>query len=195
MEEDDLIGNKFKSVFSDFEKEPPARVWENLSRDLHPEPKTESFWSRLAAFSVLPYRQPGFYFALGGMAVILFLAVVYLASDDHHMVKGHAYAGEIRLCRGTAVLFKVSDKSMPWDSATQYRSAAIDEKGHYQFPKVEQGNYLLCITPDANSEASKKFLPSWFDQHANSDSCHLIMIEDTDVDADVHLMEKGDQPR
>jgi hypothetical protein len=195
MEEHDLIGDKFKSAFSDFEKEPPARVWENLSRELHPEPKTESFRSRLAAFSFFPSRQPGFYFALGGMAVILFLAVVYLASDDHHAVKGHAYAGDVRLCRGTAVLFKVADKSMPWDSATQYRSAAIDDKGHYQFPEVEHGKYLLCITPVGNSEASKKFLPSWFDQHANSDSCHLIVIDDADVDADVHLMEKGNSQR
>jgi len=195
MEENDLIGNKFKSAFSDFEKEPPARVWENLSRELHPEPKLESIWSRIAAFSLFPDRQIGFYLALGGAAVILFLTVVYIASTDHHAIRGHAYTGEVRLCRGTAVLFKVSDKAMPWDSATHYRSVMIDDNGHYQFPKVGTGKYLLRITPDGNSEAANQFLPSWYDQHETSDSCHLIIINDEDVNADVHLMQKDEKQR
>jgi hypothetical protein len=190
MEEKDLIENKFQSAFSDFEQEPPGRVWENLSLELHPVPKAGSFWSRLTAFSFFPYRQPGFYFALGGLAVIIFLVVVYIAYGDYHMVGGHAYIGDVRLCRGTAVLYKVDDKKMPWDSTTTYRSAKIDDNGQYQFPKVEPGNYLLCITPDSNSDAAEKFLPSWFDQHFNADSSHLIIIDDDDVNADVHLQYK-----
>lgn len=193
MEENDTIGNKFKSAFSDFEMEPSARVWENLSRELHPEPKAESFWNRLAAFSLFPDRKPGFYFAIGGVVVILFLTVVYIGSTDHHAILGHAYTGDIRLCRGTAVLFKVSDKTMPWDSATHYRSVMIDDDGHYQFPKVGDGKYLLRITPDGNSETAKKFLPSWFDQHENSDSCPLIIINSEDVNADVHLIAKDEK--
>ena len=188
MEENDPIGNRLRSAFNDYEKEPPARVWENLRRELHPEPKPESVWSRIAGFSFFPERKSGFYLVMGGVAVILFLAVVYIASGDRHSVHGHAYSGDVRLCRGTAVLFQVADKAMPWDSATHYRSAIIDENGQYKFHQVESGKYLLRIAPEGNSEAAKKFLPSWFDQHENADSCHLIIIKNEDVSADVHLI-------
>lgn len=191
MEEKDTIADKVRATFSDYEREPPAIIWENLRRELHPEPKPESIWARMTTFSLFHGRKPGFYFALGGTAIMLFLAGVYLWSTDNYEIHGHAYAGDVRLCRGTAVLFQVSDKAMPWDSATHYRSAIIDNKGQYHFSNVETGKYLLRIAPDENSEAAKKFLPSWFDQHENPDSCHLIIIENESENADVHLMKNG----
>ncbi|MEI7724787.1 MAG: hypothetical protein WCK09_06755 [Bacteroidota bacterium] len=195
MEEKDPIANKFKSAFSDYRGEPPSDVWEHVRRELHPEPKPESLWNRITTFSFFKEMKPGFYFALGGGVVMLFLAIVYLGSSDRYTIHGHAYAGELRLCRGTAVLFRVADKSMPWDSASHYRTAMIDVNGHYQFPKVESGKYLLRIAPDENSEAAKTFRPSWFDQHENPDSCHLIIVENDDENADVHLMSKSKIPK
>jgi hypothetical protein len=88
------------------------------------------------------------------------------------------------------VLFQVSDKQLPWDSATHYRSANIDGNGHYTFPKVVPGKYLLRIAPDEKSESAQKYLPSWFEQYSASDSCHLIIVDFEDVNADVHLIEK-----
>lgn len=190
MEEKDITANKFKSAFADFEVEPPERVWENIRMELHPEPKPENILTRIASFFLIPDRNPGFYFAAGGVVLLLFLAGVYLFSSDQYAIHGHAYSGDVRLCRGNAVLFRVDDKVMPWDSAIHYRSAMIDDHGRYQFPKVEPGKYLLRISPDENSEVARKFMPSWFDQHENPDSCHLIIIENDDIDADVHLIAK-----
>jgi hypothetical protein len=190
MEENDPITDKFKSAFSDFEQEPPARAWENLHKSLHPGLLPGGFWSRIAAFSLLPDKPLGFYFILGGVAFSLFLTVIYLGSGGSFAIRGHAYAGEARLCRGVAGLFQVNDKTMPWDSVEYYRSAVIDNSGHFQFSKVNSGHYLLRISPEQNSETAAKFLPAWFDRHESSDSCQLITINRGDVNIDAHLLKK-----
>jgi hypothetical protein len=192
MENQDSIEEKFKSTFSDFEKEPPAQVWESLQHELHPEPKSLNFWERFTGEALFQERQLRRFAAVAGVAIFLSLAVIYFASSDRHVVKGHAYAGEARLCRGIAVLFLVGDKLQPWDSVTHYRSSMVDENGNFKFPNVEPGTYLLRIAPEHNSEASKKFMPSWFDQHEHPDSSHVIHIVTDDVNADVHLMDKGE---
>ena len=192
MEEKDTVSNKFKTTFADFEMEPPDRIWEDLRKELHPVQNPEEDPKGGLFRFLFQYRKPGFYLALAGIMLLLFLTVVYMSSGDHYKINGHAYTGEMRLCGGTAVLFQVSDKTMPWDSASHYRSAIIDDNGHYLFPKVAPGKYLLRIAPDENSESAKKYLPSWFEQHSNPDSCRLIIVELEDVNADVHLIGKGD---
>lgn len=191
MKNPDSIEQRFKSAFSDFEQEPPARVWENLRHELLPEPKPENLWARIARSSLFQERQMWRYIALAGAAIILFLAVVYIASNEHHAIRGHAYAGEARLCRGIAVLFRVGDKIQPWDSVNHYRSAMIDGNGYYNFSQVEPGTYLMRIAPEERSETAKLFLSSWFDQHENPDSSHVIIISSDDVNADVHLIAKS----
>jgi hypothetical protein len=191
MENSDNLAGKFKSSFSDFEQEPPARIWENLRNELHPGPEPETFWMRISGSSLFPQRLMRRYIALATASVLLFLAVVYFASDDQHAIRGHAYAGETRLCGGTAILFRITDKTEPWDSVNHYRSALIDENGYYTFSGVAWGNYLLRIMPEEHSEESKNFLPSWFDQHDRPDSSHVIAISTDDINADVHLMTKN----
>jgi hypothetical protein len=193
MEEKDPIESKFKSSFSDYEKEPPAKVWENLSRELHPEPTPGNFWTHISPFTLLTQKPLGFYLTLGGIALSLFITTVYFGIRGRHTIRGHAYAGEVRLRHGSAELFQVTDNVMPWDSATHYRSAIIDNYGHFQFTKVRAGKYLLRITPEENSETAKKFLPSWFDQHEKSDSCNLIILQTADLYTDVHLVAKSEE--
>ncbi len=190
MEEKDPVGNKFRSAFAEFEQEPPAEAWERLRRELHPEPKTTGIWSTLMSFSFSADRRIGFYLSLGAFILILLLAVVYVASNDRYMIQGRAYTGDVRLCRGTAVLFSVSDKAVPWDSAAYYRSAIVDVNGHFQFPGIKPGKYLLRVAPEGNSETARKFSSSWYDQHVYSGSGHLIIISGNDVNADVHLVKK-----
>ena len=192
MEEKDPIENRFKSSFAGYEKEPPARVWENLSRELHPEVKVAGFWTRIFTFSLLAPKTLGFYLTLGGIAVSMFFTVVYFGSGEHRTIRGHAYAGRVRLHHGSAELFQVADKAMPWDSATLYRSAIIDNYGHFQFSRIKTGKFILLISPEINSESEKKFLPSWYNQHEGSDSCSMILINGDDVNIEVHLVEKGE---
>jgi hypothetical protein len=191
MENPDSIEQKFRSSFSDFGQEPPARIWENLNYDLNPKPKSENLWMRISGSNIFPERQMRRYIVFAGAAFILFLAIVYFASKDNHTIRGHAYAGDVRLYRGVAVLFRVGDKVMPWDSVNHYQSTMIDIDGYYQFSHVEPGTYLLRIAPEEISETSKKFLPSWFDQHENPDSSHVIIISSDDIKADVHLISKS----
>jgi hypothetical protein len=194
MDEKDPIENRFRSAFSEYEQEPPDRVWEHLHEELHPEPGAGGFWSRLMAFSPFPQMHLGFYLTLGGAGFAIILTIVFLGYGSHRTIRGHAYAGEARLRHGMAVLFRVTDITMPWDSATHYRSALIDEYGHFQFAKVGEGKYILRITPDEHSETAKKFLPSWYDRHKTSDSCNLITIENNDVNTEVHLVLKDEVP-
>lgn len=191
MENPDDIEKKFKSVFSGYKQKPPAEVWENLHRELHPEPKPLAFWMRLTGSTIFPDRLGWRYVAWGGAFIIVFLAVVYFTAKDQHTITGHAYAGEARLSKGIAVLFRVDDRLKPWDSVNHYRSALIDDRGCYQFSGVEPGTYLLRIAPEESSELSKYFLPSWFDQHENPDSSHAIVISSDDFRADVHLMSRN----
>ena len=195
MEDQDPIEQKFKSTFSDFKMAPPASVWENLQRELHPEPKTVNFWAQITRDPVFQERLLKRYLAIAGVAIFLFLAVVYFATSDRHTVRGQAHAGESRLCGGTAVLFRIEDKIKPWDSVKHYRSAMIDDNGNYKFSGVETGTYLLRIAPESSSEAAKKYLPSWFDEHESPDSSHVIIIHTDDVHADVHLIRKGEGER
>ncbi len=186
MEKRDFIEDKLGSTFSDFEQEPPERVWENVHRNLH----KAGPWSRFSAFLHLTTRPLGFYLAWGGFAAGMILTIVLIGTRSHGVVRGHAYSGDTRLHNGIADLFLVSDKALPWDSVAHARSAMVDNFGHFQFSNIGSGNYLLRITPDKTSGESDKYLPSWYEQDEKSDSCQLIRINEKDVIVEIHLIEK-----
>jgi hypothetical protein len=188
MKEQDPIENKFRSAFSDFEQEPPARAWEHLHAELHPEPPMVGFWSRMMGLSPFPNMHPGFYLLFGGISFTVIFSVVFILWGNNHVLRGHAYAGESRLRFGNAELFRVSDHTLPWDSVTHYRSAAIDEYGHFQFFKVEEGRYLVRIAPEAGSAASKKFQATFYDSCERSDSATLIEVITGDLNLNVRLI-------
>ncbi|MFZ4521668.1 MAG: hypothetical protein ACOYNC_08185 [Bacteroidales bacterium] len=190
MEESDPIEDKFRSSFSDFEKEPPAAVWANLHKELHPVPKPGNLWQRIIGHLHLKSLPLGVYLAFGGISGCLVLGMVYLDYKNHSSIRGHAYAGDLRLHSGSAELFQVDDKTMPWDSATYYRSAIIESSGDFQFTKIAAGNYILRIAPERNSETAGSFQPSWFENCTEPDSCRLIEIRKGDVNVEAHLMPK-----
>jgi len=190
MEEQDPIADKFKTSFSGFEKEPPAGVWEKIRQELHPDPGPGSFWTRFSAFTWFTNNPIVFYLSIGGIAMSLFVSTVYFGFRNHLTIRGHAYAGDIRLNGGSADLFRIADKTMPWDSATHYRSAIIDIYGHFQFSRIKNGSYLLRIAPDRNSVETEKFLPSWYDRYERSDSCNLIILQNADINVEAKLIKK-----
>lgn len=192
MEHPENKENKFKESFSGYEHDPPDRVWENLKKELQAASEPENDPGQIVGNS--PFTRKQWQLIFSGIAIILigFLAVVYFTSNEHHTVRGHAYAGEIRLYRGTAVLFSVADHTSPLDSVNYYRSAMIDENGYYMFKQVVPGKYLLRIAPVENSGIAKKFLPTWYDHFPEPDESHLIIITTDDFIADVHLVRKGD---
>lgn len=188
MEENDNIENKFREIFTGYEPIPPERLWPQLKDHLHPEPHYDGVWSWITN---LPESSPRFFRLSVGMtvgAIVIFLALVWFASGENYSLRGHAYSGEKRLCRGTAYLFKVEDKTKPFDSLVNIRSSDIDDNGYYQFFRIESGKYLVRISPVEHSEGHQNFLPSWYDQHISPDSAHLILVEKEDLTIDVHLL-------
>jgi RNA polymerase sigma factor (sigma-70 family) len=188
MEEKDPLETRFKSAFSGFEHEPPAESWDNLHAALHPLTQPAGFWSRITNISALLHLHPAFYVAFSGAAFLTFLTVGYFVLTGHHTIRGHAYAGAVRLDGGSAGLFKVADKTLPWDSVSHYRSAIIDHSGHFQFSQVREGNYLLRVAPDEDSEAASGYEASWFDSRETSDSSEVIVVKGGDVNLEVRLV-------
>jgi len=189
-EEKDLIGDKFKTAFSNFEPEPPGWVWEGVRAELHPVPKTETLWDRLLSLGFFFEKRTLRYAVFAGIVLVMVLTVIYFGSESRYKIHGHAYAGENRLSHGTAVLFRVSDKVIPWDSASYYRSAIINGEGQYEFKGVVAGKYLLRVSPETSSPAAENFKSSWFEHHESADSCPLIIVAGSDEKADVHLLRK-----
>lgn len=190
MDEMDNIEKKFNEAFSGYAKEPPGMVWDRIHGELHPDLAPRSLWDQIVFFPKNAPRLFRFGIAIAAASVVIFFISLYFGSGGKHMLRGHAYAGEARLCRGTAYLFRVNDKSSPLDSIEHVRSARVNEHGAYYFSGVEPGKYLLRVSPDASSEMALKYHASWHEQHQESDSAHLLIIESGDVHADVHLVEK-----
>lgn len=187
MEENQNTENKFREAFAGFEQDPPERVWDGLRKALHPEPKHVGFWSGLSQGSK-HWKMVRIYAMVSAAAIILFLLFMWFSYGNHRIIRGHAYAGEEKLIRGTAYLFRVEDKARPFDSVRHYLSSVVDEEGSYKFINVAPGNYLLRVVPDGASPVSKKFQPSWFDQRENPMEAHLIQVRSEDLFVDVHLI-------
>jgi len=187
MEENQHLENKFRESFNDFEQTPPESIWEGVRSVLHPEPRYIGFWARITQ---MPQNSRFLRISAGAVAatIILFLLFLWLAYGNHRTIRGHAYAGEIRLCRGTAYLFKVEDIAKPFDSVKHYRSSVVDDNGSYKFINVIPGKYLLRIIPELNSTFYKIYEPSWFDQHDSLQAAHTIEVKSDDLEVDVHLV-------
>ena len=188
MENQENTENNFRTAFSGYKPEPPDQVWENLKKELQPSPGAGNRWGSLPGSSPLKKKQWRLIIIAATTMVILSLVIVYFVTQGHQAICGHAYAGEARLCKGTAVLFIIADKRSTLDSVSHYRSAIIDENGFYQFNQVKPGKYLLRVAPVENSEYSKKFLPTWFDHYPEPGEPGIIIISNEDVKADVHLL-------
>lgn len=183
----DNLERKFRETFSDFSMAPPGKVWENIRRELHHERSAGGGISRMTGLSRSSSRRIQFVATLSAAAVVLVFIILYFTMETRQVVRGHVYAGETRLVRGTAILFRVEDKKPPYDSLKDYNKVLIDENGYFHFPDVEPGRYLLRVEPEMNSESALKFVPSWFDLHEESVELDLIVVSSEDVNADVHL--------
>ncbi len=190
MEKPDYIEEKFRQSFSDYSVNPPDRVWDELKITLHPQPAAEKFWTRLTDFTYFSPQMIKRLAFISGATVVLFLIIIYFLTSDNPTIRGHAYAGESRLCGGTAILFQVKDTMAPLDSVNHYRTESIDNNGFFQFPGVEPGRYLLQIAPPANIGFDEEFQPSWYDRHLYPEQAEIIIISSDDVDADVYLPKK-----
>ncbi len=190
MKQQDDIEKKFSESFRNFSKEPPAHVWEGIRSRLHPEQKPLNFLDHLVQFPGSFPRTFRIGFATVAASLLILLAVLYFDDSERHIVSGHAYAGDARLCRGTAFLFRINDKTKPFDSLEHFRSAVVNDQGFFRFQDISEGKFLLRVSPDGESAMGQKYHASWHVQHSSPDSAHIVVVGPQDVCADVHLVEK-----
>ncbi len=190
MQEQDPIEEHYRKAFSGFEPPPPEQAWDKIRAKLHPAKADKGRMSGLKN-SLLTYSRSGRIYPLLAVAamVLLFILIWYSYSNKHN-IRGHAYAGETRMCMGTAYLFKVYDKAKPYDTVLLVQSAPVDDKGFYQFHGIAHGNYMIRINPQPGTEVTRNFIPSFYDQDSASSEANVIHIDSEDPTVDVHLLPK-----
>jgi len=186
MQEKDNIEEHYRKTFSGFEADAPEHSWEKIRSRLHPE-ETKGH-TGIRGLRTIFRNSPRLYPFLAMAATVLLLALIWFSYSDKHTISGHAYAGDSRMCRGTAFLFKVYDKAKPLDTVLMVQSVPIDEKGFYQFFHIDHGQYLIRVNPLPGSEITKNFLPSYYDQDSASAEANVIHIEKEDPTADIRLI-------
>jgi len=190
MEENHPIEKKIRETLRDYDPAPPGSAWNNIRNriGIQDETRDTSFWNL-----VIPlHQQRTFRIVLGvaAFALILFLVLVWMFAPGHRAISGSAWAGEERLCKGTACLYKVDDITAPFDSVKEYRKVSVSEKGQYRFPEVGMGRYLLKVVPEEGSEHSGSHKPSWYDQRSAEDDPLLIEVGEQDLVVNIVLQPK-----
>ena len=188
MQEKDPIEEYYRKAFSGFEPPPPEQAWEKIRTGIHPQEarkgRMAGLKSRLAGFG----HSPRLYPLLAAAAMILLFIIIWFSYSNKHNISGHAYAGETRICMGTAYLFKVYDKIKPYDTVLLVQSVPVDDKGFYQFRGVDHGNYFIRVNPLPGTEVTRNFIPTFYDQDSASSEAHIIRIETEDPTVDIHLV-------
>lgn len=190
MQEKDPIEEYYRKAFGGFEPSPPEQAWDKIRTEIHPpdakKVRMASLKRRLAEFG----HSHGLYPMLATAAMILLLLIIWFSYSNKHSIRGHAYAGETRICMGTAYLFKVYDKVKPYDTVRLIQSVPVDDKGFYQFHGLDHGNYFIRINPLPGTEVTRNFRPSFYEQDSAGADANIIKIETEDPTVDVHLVPK-----
>lgn len=191
MQEKDNIEELYGKAFSEYEAPPPEKAWEKIRSGLQPPAeKAGGPAARLARMFRGLRHSRNLYPLLASAAMILLLFVIWFSYSHKHCIRGHAYAGESRICKGTAYLFRVYDKSKPLDTVLMIGSVPVDDNGFYQFSGVGNGNYLIRINPLPGSETTWKYLPSFYDQDSLRSEANIIRVDQDDPTVDIRLIPK-----
>jgi hypothetical protein len=190
-EEKDTIDSQLKALLYRYDEPPPERLRENIERMNVPIVHHSGLTTGWRGIQRQPEVNRFRYIVAASLVILIAsLLIFYLLAEKDYDIAGQVFAGESHLCRGTAVLFEVTDVAEPRDSVRHYRSARVDERGFFRFSNIKRGNYLIRINPDHGSEASIHFKPSWYDQDESSEVSDLIRIADNDFRADIHLVRR-----
>jgi len=188
MQEKDPIEEYYRKAFTGFEPPPPDQTWEKIRTGIHP-PDVKKGRMVILKGRIAGYSHSGrLYPLLATAAMVLLLFIMWFSYSHKHNIRGHAYAGETRICMGTAYLFKVYDKVKPYDTVLLVQSVPVDNKGFYQFHGVDQGNYFIRINPLPGTEVIRNYIPSFYDQDSVASEANIIRIETEDPTIDVHLV-------
>jgi hypothetical protein len=188
MQENDPIEECYRNAFSGFEPPPPERAWEKIRKGIQPGDVKEGRVAVLKKMLIDVAHSGKLYPLLATAAMILLLIIIWASYSNKHSIRGHAYAGETRISRGSAFLFRVYDKVKPWDTVKLVQSVPVDANGYYQFNGLVHGNYMVRINPWPGTEITRYYLPSCYNQDSAGAEVNLIRIEGDDPTIDIHLV-------
>lgn len=148
---------RVRELFRDFEAEPPLQFWNSISARLAGEqPETHSSWSWR---HIVGWFQPmnHLYPILTGVGLVLIALFIWLVVKPSNDMKGQAFVGQDELTSGTAYLFRVHDKVIPYDSVGFAGKRELDSTGHFAFNGFPSGSYLLRVHIHPDSPYSPKY--------------------------------------
>ncbi|TSA28641.1 MAG: hypothetical protein D4R67_03490 [Bacteroidetes bacterium] len=131
--------------FRDFEAEPPPQVWQAIRARLGdglPGLGWRFTPDHLAAWIRPRYR---LYPALTALGLALIALFIWMSVWPAHQIRGTACVNQDALARGTAYLFRVHDRHVPFDSVLFYGKTELDSSGRFEFRNIPTGSYLLRI--------------------------------------------------
>jgi len=190
MQEKDPIEERYRKAFSEFESPPPDQVWEKIMKGIKPQFSEQGKMTMLMNWLSGLIHSGKLYPLLATAAMVLLIIIIWTSYSHKHSIRGHAYAGETRICRGTAFLFEVYDKVKPYDTVKLIQSVPVDDNGYYQFNGLVHGNYMIRINPLPGTDITRNFIPSFYDQDSVAAQVNLIRVENDDPTVDIHLVHR-----
>lgn len=167
----------FGELFRSFEAEPPPDTWSSIRARMageQPETSPSMVWSQL-----IEWIQPAnrLYPVLTGIGVIVIAVFIWLSVNPSNHIKGHAFAGEYELTRGTAYLFRVHDKEPPFDSVRFVKKTELDSTGLFAFGQLPSGSYLLRVHVHPDSPHFPRYLHGYYGDQLHWNKAKLIQTD------------------
>jgi len=165
---------RFRELFRDFEADPPPQSWDVIRSRL--AGRTRDKKTPWLLNTMVEWFQPmnRLYPALTVLGVVLIALVIWLGIGPSNNIKGQALIDNTELARGTAFLFRVRDRAIPYDSVRFFGKLDLDSIGRFEFGRVPSGLYLLRIQVHPKSQFSKHYNHGYYGDQIHPDSATLV---------------------
>lgn len=165
---------RIRELFRDFEAEPPPQSWNAISTrlagEIHGKTSHQWFGGLAGWFQPVNHLYP----ALAIVGIVLIALVIWIDMKPTSRIKGQALIDESELARGTAYLFRVRDRVIPYDSVSFFGKMELDTNGRFYFGHVPSGLYLLRIHVHPESQYSEQYNHGYYGDQLYWNNATLI---------------------
>ena len=165
---------RIRKLFRDFEAEPPQEVWNAISTRLagdHSGTRSRRNFGLLVEWLQPRYRLYPAFTVVGLALIALF---IWIGVKPSHHIQGRAWVDQAELSRGTAFLFRVFDREKPFDSVRYHGKVELDSTGHFSFPRIPSGTYLLRVHVHPDSPYSHSYNHGYYRDQLHWNQATLI---------------------
>jgi PKD repeat protein len=110
---------------------------------------------------------------------------IYIPANAYYHLGGHCFADNFPIDNGLAYLYSFSnlENMRPLDTAE------IDTLGYYYFYQVQEGQYVVKVQPDKQSEYYGIVIPTYLGNELFWENAQLIEHDQTSWEYDIQLIE------